>query len=197
VVTIIVGAIGSVELATHTVNASVSFMTFHLGVGFMVAICTRIGNILPVSVQKAKSICVWGSLFSYFVFAAVNLLVYTFDKAIISIFTNDPDVIAGCQQTWLDLFIFMLSINLFYVNSGIAVALGKQWILGVLTGLSMFGLGVPSIIYFAIIKGGGIESVWFWMWPPYVLLNIILTGIFLRADWEKISSFIRIREGMI
>jgi Na+-driven multidrug efflux pump len=197
VVTIIVGTIGPEDLAIHTVNASISFLTFHLGVGFMVAICTRIGNVLPVSVPRAQSICLWGSLLSYAVFIAVNVFVYLLETPIIKTFTNDPKVIAGCQKTWFDLFLFQLFINLFYVNSGIAVALGMQWTLGILSIVLMFGFGLPLIYYFAIVEDGGVEAVWRWMWPPYLLLSTILMIRFFRSDWEQIAAFVRVREGII
>jgi multidrug resistance protein, MATE family len=197
VVTIVVGTLGPLALAAHTVNALVSFLTFNLGVGFMIAISTRIGNVLPVSVPRARSICFWGSLFSYAVFAIVNAIVYMLDTTIITLFSNDPDVIAACKRTWLDLFLFQLSINVFYVNSGIATGLGMQWTLGLLTGLFLFGLGLPLIYYFAVVQEGGVEAVWRWMWPPYVILSFLLTVNFFRADWEQIATFVRIREGMI
>jgi multidrug resistance protein, MATE family len=197
VTAILVGTLGPTALATHTVNSIVVFMTFNLGVGFMIALCTRIGNVLPVSVPRAKSICCWGSIFSYGVFASVNLLVYMLDTTIITMFTNDPDVIAGCKRTWLDLMMYNLSVNLYYANSGIATGLGMQWTLGVLTGVFLFGLGMPLIYYFAIFKEGGVEAVWRWIWPPYLIVSAILTLKFYVSDWEQIATFVRIREGMI
>jgi Na+-driven multidrug efflux pump len=197
VITIVAGTLGPVELAIHAVNASISFLTFPLGVGFMVAICTRIGNVIPVSVARAHSICLWGSLLSYAVFIVIDVLVYLLEVPIITLFTNNPEVISGCKKTWLDLFIFQLLINLFYVNSGIAVALGMQWTLGVLTGLFLFGFGLPLIYYFAIVEDGGIEALWRWMWSPYLLLSIVLMIRFFCANWEKIAAAVRTREGMV
>jgi hypothetical protein len=71
-----------------------------------------------------------------------------------------------------------------------------QWTLGALTGVILFGIGLPSIYYFAIVEDGGIESLWRMMWPPYVLLNALLMLRIYFADWEQIGTFVRMREGL-
>jgi Na+-driven multidrug efflux pump len=111
VLAVVAGVLGPAGAAVHTVNASIQFLTFPVGVGFMVAICTRIGNVLAVSVSRARSICLWGSLFSYSVFVVSNVLVYLLGTPITKLFTSDPEVIDGCDTTRLDLLLFVLVIN--------------------------------------------------------------------------------------
>jgi multidrug resistance protein, MATE family len=195
-VLILAGTIGSTELATHTVISLIANLALCIGLGFMVAICTRIGNILPLSVPKAKSICLWGSIYAFAAIATVNILVYILRAQILNMFTDDQNIIADCNNAWLDMFIFQLNFQLFYINTGIATSLGMQWTVGVLVVLFQFGFGLPTIYYYAIIDGGGVLAIWRWMWPPFLIINVILTIKFVRADWDQIAMFIRLREGM-
>jgi hypothetical protein len=104
----------------------------------------------------------------------------------------------GCKAIWLDLVIFSFNSNLIVVLSGVAAALGMQWADGVISGVCLFGLGLP-LIYFNVIvpDDATLEDLWRWQWPPYVVSNFVLAIKLVRTDWEQVATFVRIREGLI
>lgn len=79
---------------------------------------------------------------------------------------------------------------------GVANGLGMQWTLGVVTFVFLWVVGLPVLYFFALIRDGGLDSVWTWVYPPYTAMNLLLIAAFMRADWYQISAAIRKREGI-
>jgi hypothetical protein len=77
---------------------------------------------------------------------------------------------------------------------GIATGLGMQWTLGITSFVALIILGIPCAYYFALIEGGGLSSVWNWMNPPYLMINVILLIALWHTDWDAISAEIIERE---
>lgn len=69
-----------------------------------------------------------------------------------------------------------------------------QWTLGAINLFFLWGLGVPITYYCALVRGGGLASVWTWINAPYTGMNISLVVIFLFSDWKKVQTKIRERE---
>jgi Na+-driven multidrug efflux pump len=164
----------------------------------MIAMSTRVGNVLPISASRAKTISVWGTLVSCIVLFIVHSTIYFLRGPIISLFSNDDEIVKGCNAIWLDLTIYTFNANVMFVLSGIAVALGMQWSLGVISAVCLFGLGLPLMYFNAIAPNDStIEDLWRWQWPPYTIINAIMIILIARTDWEQTATFIRIREGMM
>jgi Na+-driven multidrug efflux pump len=177
---------------------SIMYLVYCLASGVMIALCTRVGNVLPISESRAKEISFWGTVLSCIVFFIVGVTIYLLPGPIIGLFTQDEDIVNGCKAIWLDLVIFCFNSNLFFVLSGIATALGMQWAQGIVSAVCLFGLGLPLIYYNAIRPDdGSIEDLWRWQWPPYCVINFVIIVLLVRADWGQIATFVRIREGMI
>lgn len=79
---------------------------------------------------------------------------------------------------------------------GVATGLGMQWTLGVVTFVFLWIFGLPAVYFFAVVRNGGISSAWTWVYPPYIIMNIVLIVTFVCADWYGISAAIRKREGL-
>ena len=79
---------------------------------------------------------------------------------------------------------------------GVANGLGMQWTLGYVTFVFLWVVGLPALYFFALIRHGGLDSVWTWVYPPYTAMNVVLIVAFMRADWYEISAAIRKREGI-
>ncbi len=92
-------------------------------------------------------------------------------------------------------YFFVLAI--YGVIIGIATGLGMQWTLGVVTFVFLWVFGLPAVYFFALIRGGGLGAAWTWVYPPYIVMNVVMIAAFLRADWHAISANIRKREGLV
>jgi Na+-driven multidrug efflux pump len=198
VILCIAGTFGSASLSIHAIAMGIVYLNYCLASGVMVSLCTRVGNVIPISASRAKAISLWGTIVSSIFFFFVCLSIYVLRGPIIGLFSDKDDVVIGCNKIWLDMVIFTFNTSIFYVLSGSLTALGMQWHQGLMTGLGLFGLGIPLIYYNAISpEDGSIEDVWRWQWPPYSVVSVIFALLLIRADWEQIATFVRIREGIV
>jgi Na+-driven multidrug efflux pump len=170
------------------------FFMFPLGVG--IAISNRIGNTLPRNVHHAKVLAVATLITVAIVFGFFILAIYWYRAPIYRIFTNDPEVLAGCEAIWPLVCFYMWVLVMFGISTGIATGLGMQLTLGVWTLLYLWLFGLPATYYFAIIQGQGLMAVWMWIWPPYLAINVTIGLNFVTCDWDEIAQRIRIREGL-
>lgn len=164
--------------------------------GIGVSLSIRLGHVLPHNVRRAKYL-VWGTTaISCTLFAAASAALYHYRTHVYHIFTHDPDVVAGCETIWSKVCWYFFFVSWFALNTGIANGLGMQWMLGKVTLLFLWCLGVPALWYYGLHVHHTLNVVWEWITPPYVLINLTLLVAFWRADWDEISMQIRKREGL-
>jgi Na+-driven multidrug efflux pump len=165
-----------------------------LGIG--VALSIRLGATLSRNVKRAKQLVMGCFLVSTVLFAIMTILMYTYRNFIFQLFTTDPDVLDGCERIWWKVVVYFFVLAIFGINMGIATGLGMQWTLGIVTLVFLWIIGLPAIYYFALFRGGGLETVWTWEYRPYIFMNAVLVAAFCLADWHAISAAIRKREGI-
>jgi MATE family multidrug resistance protein len=195
-VTFLIGTLGVIPLSVHTVPTQVIMVSFMLPIGIGIALSIRLGLTLPHSITRAKRLVVGCFLVSTLIFAAFSILMFTYREAIFRVFVSDEDVLAGCDRIWWKVTVYFFSIGVFGINCGIATGLGMQWTLGVVNTFFLWVIGLPALSYFAIVRGGGVDTAWALIYPPYILINIVLMVAFYLADWRKIQTDIRKREGV-
>ena len=130
------------------------------------------------------------------VFGAVAVIMYVQQDWLISLFTTSEAVIDGCHEIWWDVCLYSFVLSVYGIHMGACVGLGMQWTLGTATIVSLWMVGLPSTYFLSAVKGGGIQMAWSLIWPPYILLPIVLTISIVRADWDAIARDIRKREGI-
>ena len=192
----LIGTFGIVPLSVHTVPTQVVALAFMIPLGVGIALAIRMGSTLPRSVELAKAIVFWTYTCGTAMFSGMTLLMWIFRHQIFALFTHEPDVIEGCNRIWWKVEVFFFLMSIFGLNVGVATGLGMQWTLGVVTVISLWIVGLPCIYYFSAFLGGGIDSAWSWMLPPYIAMNIVLMISFFRSDWHQIQNDIRAREGL-
>jgi Na+-driven multidrug efflux pump len=191
-----VGTFGVLPLSVHTVPTQVLTVAFMIAYGIGVALSIRLGATLSHNVKRAQQLVMGCSLVSTVLFAIMTILMYTYRNFIFHLFTTEPDVLDGCERIWWKVVVYFIVLAIFGVNMGIATGLGMQWTLGIVTLVFLWFIGLPVMYYFAWLQGGGLETVWTWVYPPYFFMNAVLVGAFCLADWHAISASIRKREGM-
>ena len=190
-----VGTLGVVPLSVHTVASQFLSIAFMVAFGIGVSLSVRLGHVLPQNVRRAKYL-VWGTtIVSTLVFVLVSAALYKFQTSVFHIFTNDPVVMAGCEVIWSKVCWYFFLVSWFALNTGIANGLGMQWMLGKVTVLFLWFLGVPALWYYGLHVYESLNAVWAWITPPYILINLSLLVAFGTADWDGISVDIRKRGG--
>ena len=190
------GTLGVLPLSVHTVPTQVLTVAFMIPYGIGVALSIRLGVTLPQNVKRAQQLVMGCALVSTGPFAIMTILMYTYRNLIFQLFTNDPDVLDGCERIWWKVVVFFFVLTIFGISMGIATGLGMQWTLGIVNLVFTWIIGLPAICYFALLRGGGLESVWTWECIPYIFMNAVLVVAFCLADWHAISVAIRKREGI-
>lgn len=193
---LMVGRLGVIPLSVHTVPTQVIYVAFMFPLGIGVAVSNRIGTTLSQSVSRAKILTVATLGVSFIGFGCLTGLLYMARWYLFRLFTNDPEVLEGCETIWPLVCLYLWILVLFGVNTGIATGLGMQMTLGLWTLAFLWCLGLPASYYFALVRGQGLRAVWTWITPPYFLINSVLWFLFYIKDWDEVAMLVRIREGL-
>jgi MATE family multidrug resistance protein len=196
VLSLCIGTLGVIPLSVHTVPTQVVMMFFMFPLGVGIALAVRLGATLPRCAKRAKRLTIGCYIGSTLLFGAFSIFIYLGRSFIFSIFTNEPEVLEGCERIWWKVSVFYFNLSVYGINMGIATGLGKQWMFGIVTVISLWGFSLPGMYYFAILKGGGLDTAWSFIYYPYIAMNIYFLYAFWTEDWERIRMDIRIREGM-
>jgi multidrug resistance protein, MATE family len=196
IASLLIGTMGVLPLSVHTVPNQVLFLGCMIPFGIGTALAVRLGIVLPRSVKQAQHLTLGSLIGSAVVLGLITLWMYVDRARVFAIFTSEPEVLAGCERVWWKVCVLLLNLGLFGVNTGVATGLGMQWLFGGVTLICLWVVSLPGIYYFAIVKGGGLDVAYTWIFTPYVFMNIYLAYHFWSMDWHKIQIDIRIREGM-
>jgi len=193
---LIIGSLGVLPLSAHTVPTQIMFFAFMFPLGLGIALAIRLGATISHHVSRARWLAGGTMAFSVLLFGSSAVLMYALRWSIYRIFTNEDDVMELCDRIWFDVCVYFFVLSFFGVTTGVSIGLGMQWTLGIVTLVSLWCFGLPASYYFAVIRGGGLEAAWRYIWPPYIAINGYMIIAFVTKDWDGISAMIRIREGL-
>ena len=192
-----IGTLGVIPLSVHTVPTQVLSVMFMFPLGIGIALAVRLGATLPHTVLRAQQLAVGCYLTSVILFAGMSMLMFVFRQSIFAIFTSEPLVLEGCERIWWKVCVFYFNLSIYGINMGIATGLGKQWMFGIVTVVFLWGLSLPAMYYFAILKDGGLDMAWACIYQPYIAMNVYYFYAFRwQTDWDAARLEIRIRECM-
>ena len=163
--------------------------------GISIGLAVRMGHVIAHNPNKAKRMAAWCMGFIVVIGAMVALLLHTFRYEIIHMFTTDDDVIHGALNIWPSLCCYIFLIYIFGINHAILRALGMQWRLAAIISVSLYFFTLPTVVYLAVIRGGGLETQWKILPIFYTGMQAALVIGYMAVDWEKHSH--AIREGML
>ena len=133
-------------------------------VGFMlplsigIGLSVRMGAIIPHDVKRCQRLVVGTFVASVVLFAVICTLMYIFRQHIFDIFTDDQDVLDGCERIWWKVTAYFFNLSMYGVNMGIATGLGMQWMFGIVTLVCLWLFNMPLMCYFAFHLDGGFET---------------------------------------
>jgi len=198
VLALLVGSFGAVPLSVHTIPTQVLTCAYMIPRGLGIALAVRIGTILSVDSESAKSLARWSSATGVILFAALATALYLCRQPIFQLFTADSDVLNGVDAIWWKVCAHYFVTALFgSLTMGISVGMGVQWVQGLCLVASLWLFGLPVTYYFAVRENGGISAVWTWLTPPYVLVIAAMVIVFLTKDWAAVTEKIYRRESTV
>ena len=195
-ISLIIGTLGVVPLSAHTIPTQFLNVGYSIPLGIGTALAIRLGSMLPVNVPRAKQLVLWSFVATITLFAVLSFLMYLSRASIFALFTTDPLVLEEVDKIWWKVIAYYFSLSAFGVVTGVAVGLGMQWTLGIVNLGMLWFVALPGLYVQAIRYGGGLEAAWSWIFPPYMVMSVILMYRFCVSNWDAISEEIREREGM-
>ena len=188
---LIIGKMGVLELSVYTIPNQVVMAMCMSPFAFGIALAIRMGVTFNTSVARVQQIVLTTLVASAILFGLVTIAMYVCSDAIFSVFTNDPEVLGLAHKIWWKVCVLNFNVAIFGILTGIATGLGAQWTLGAVNFFFLWGFGIPVTYYFAWLQGGGLETAWNWINPPYTCMNISLCAIFTTTDWYKVQEKIK------
>jgi len=183
----VAGTFGVVPLCVHTIAYNLIPLLFMIPLGTGLGLAVRMGNVLATDPGRAKLLATWCVVFISLIALVVALLLFALRNAMISLFSKDVDVIQGCLDIWMKVSFYIFVIFIFGINSAIMRALGMQWTMAVIMFLCLWCGTLPSVVYFAMKRGGGLSAEWLILPFGYTIMQVILMTSYATVNWDAIS----------
>ena len=183
-----VGTLGVVPLVCHTIAYNLVPLLYMPCLGIVMGLAIRLGHIVVHDTRKAKRLAAWSMLFTTAFGGCVALGLYCFRLQICKLFTNDDDVIRGCEMIWPKLCLYIFILHIFGINSAIIRALGMQWRMAAVIFVCLWFGALPGLWYFAIHRGGGLDIVWTVLPASYGVMQVFLLASYATVDWKELTT---------
>lgn len=189
VLTFMMSSIGVLPLSVHTIGYILTPLLFMIPMGIAIGTTVQVGKALARrSVVSAKKITRWSIYLSFTLSILYSVLIYVFRRSVIASYTNDAEVASGALTIWPWVCFFFFSDALFGIQRGILAALGKQDLMSVCVGVSLWIVGLPLAYVVVYVTKGGVLGLWQIMVVPYGLLNVSMFVMWWWwVDWEEVS----------
>ena len=104
--------------------------------------------------------------------------------------------VQGAMRLWWQVCVYLMLVSFFWFLAPAISGLGMQWTVGIINMVTLWILTTPAVVYFAIVRGGGLYAAWACLWPPYIAMIVVLVYKVVVFDWEGFSQAVRVREGL-
>ncbi|NLD74924.1 MAG: MATE family efflux transporter [Chloroflexi bacterium] len=182
----LVAGLGTVAFAAHSVALTGMSMSFMPGFGFSVAATTLVGQSLGArdsqrarqSVREALRVSAWAM-------GAAGLLLVVFSGQVMSIFVDDPEVIAlGVAPLQVLGMIQPLSAATMVYSGALRGAGDTRWTL-LITALSVWALRIP--LTSALIVPLGLVGAWLGMAIDNVMRAVLFWLRYRTGRWAEVK----------
>ncbi len=179
---VMMGWLGEVELAAHTVALNLASIPFMASLGLSAAATTRVGNLVGAGLDWSKAawiaLALGASIMSFSM--AAFLLVPMFFA---SIYTSAPDVLALAVVLIPMAGAFQLCDGIQVVSFGALRGAGDVRVPAILGGVAFWCVGLPAGGYMAFYRGLGAEGIWYGF-----LIGITLVSVMLAIRIQILSK---------
>ena len=95
---------------------------------------------------------------------------------------------------WLRVSVCFFVICWFLTHSYCSFSLGMQWTVAPIIMVILWVFAAPAMYVSAIVLNKGLEAVWGCLCVAYIVLGLILLGMFAVFDWKTYSAEVQERE---
>ncbi|PRQ03330.1 Multidrug resistance protein NorM [Enhygromyxa salina] len=185
--TLLAGELGRQELAAHSIVFNVASVTFMIPLGISFGVSTVIGNLLGSGRRLAAQRTAWIAFVlggGVMVISAIVLVsarwwlpgLYTQELAVIALAAGIIPIAAT----------FQLFDGIQVVGGGILRGIGDTLPAALFNGLAYYGVAMPLAGYLVLVRGAGLEAIWWSMALGLALVaGTLLVWVRLRGPATK------------
>jgi MATE family multidrug resistance protein len=178
---LIVGQLGAVPLAAHTITLNMAALAFMLPLGVAQGASTRVGNLIgarePDAAQRAAWVAI-GMGAAVMTFSALGFVL--FREWLPLVYTPDATVIAACAAILPIAGAFQIFDGTQVVGCGVLRGMGRTLPAMVFNLVSYWILALPIGYWLALHRGWGLAGIW-WALAFGVGLVAVSLVIWIRA----------------
>lgn len=161
VIGLIMGSLGTYAVAAHQIALNFASITFMLAFGLSAAITVRVGQVAGRSgIQQTRFSGFTGISVSTLFMCFTALLMYLLPNQIVSLYTNDEELITLAVNLIYMAAIFQVSDGLQVSGSGALRGLKDTKVPMIVNLIAYWIIGLPLGYYLGIVQNWGPEGLW-------------------------------------
>ncbi|MGP0068716.1 MAG: MATE family efflux transporter [Isosphaeraceae bacterium] len=181
VATALAGMLDPVDLAAHHVVLDISSVTFMIPMGLATAGAVRVGQALGRGEPSSAGQAGWTALALGAGFMAfMGIMFAAMPGVLVSVFTNDPGVIATAGSIMIVAAAFQLFDGLQGVSTGTMRGAGDTHTPMVCNLVSHWCIGLPMGYLLCFVAGFGVVGLW-----AGLAMGLAAAGTFLLTAWTR------------
>lgn len=187
VLTFAAANIGTTELATQTILATVCVLCYQIPMSMGISASTRVGNLVGAGLGKSADTACRAALLAAAIFGTINgLILYTLRGKVGSLFSSDLDVIAMVAQVLPYGAMYQVNDSLAAVSGGLLRGQGRQNISGYVNLIFYYVFALPLGLYLAFGRSWGLAGLWTGICLALVIVSLVQIVVVIYADWDEI-----------
>ena len=181
-----IGLIGTKELAASNICLTITNLSWMPGVGIGTAATTLVGRSLGAGKSRLAERYGWESMrISVLIMGSIGVLFFAFPQWILSVFTNDTEVI----QKGIVILMILGAVQFFdavgIVLSAVLEGAGRTFFVGISETACVWLFFLPVSYLLGIVWGFGITGSWAAMIGYFICFDSILFLKFTGGGWKR------------
>jgi putative MATE family efflux protein len=186
VMVLAVTPLGSLSLGAFNIVMKLASVSFMPGFGFAIAAGTSTGQSLGEgNPEKARTMTLIAAFYCSLVMAIISLTYFIIPDFMISIFTNDTEILQMARDALRIYAIFAVFLAPAMVFGGTIRGAGDTTYAMIVMLISRFILRLPAAWLFGIVLDGGLTGVWLAICLDFLIRGILMWFRFKSGKWEK------------
>ncbi|MDG5768170.1 MATE family efflux transporter [Balneolales bacterium ANBcel1] len=160
-VALLMGSLGTTIVAAHQVAINIASVTFMIPLGLSMAITVRVGQLRGRNQPaKARFAGFTGIILCTLIMSLAALIMISFPKQIVGIYTGDPEVIEMASMLLIMAAVFQISDGLQVGGSGALRGLKDTRVPMIVNLAAYWGIGIPLGYFLGMILDWGPRGLW-------------------------------------
>lgn len=182
--------LGTTELATQTILATVAVLAYQIPMSMGIAASTRVGNLVGAKLGTAAIIASNTYIFASAIFGTMNcIILYATRNVVGKLFSSDSDVIKLVADVLPITALYQINDCISAVTGGVLRGQGRQKISGYINLILYYGLALPLGIYLAFPMGWRLYGIWTGIVVALIFVSGLQIYFAVTANWDEVVRF--------